>query len=510
MITDVNFRNKLISSYPSVMTGIQLNIAAAHGFTNDLILTGANISNLDGIQFFTSVYKIDASFNNLTSLPSISTLTQLKYLYVNFNQLTSLPNLNNQLSLIELQASNNALTSVPNLSQLLNLNILFLTNNNITNLPDISTLINLKSLIIGNNPFTTLPDFSPNNQLLELHVHQTNSTQIKGLSQLTKLTKLYCWNNSITDLSDLSSNTTLTGLFAFSNKLNQLPTLTNKPNLNSVEIADNYLTFEDLLPLAGITTLSDFSYSPQDSVGIHTNVSVREYSTLALSFIEDAAITNNTYTWYKGNQIISTNQTQALNIPKASKNNEGAYYVKYTNPILPALTLTHRIWDVILIPCFDIQSYSFNILSNECSLGATVHANIVLNGGTAPYSYKLTQLNTTDTLTNNTGDYNQIAPGNYSFIIRDSNNCTIERTEKIIKPAKCDPVITPNGDILMSSYFIEQTGDTKIIDLQGKTILQFKSPAVWYGTKADGTLADAGFYVIIVNDKKITNITVIR
>jgi internalin A len=492
------------------MSGNQLNIASAHAFTNDLILTSANISNLDGIQFFTSVFKIDASFNNLTSLPSISTLTQLKYLYVNYNQLTQLPDLSNQTNLLELQATTNALTSLPSLSQLLNLNIIFLTNNNITNLPDISKLVNLKSLIIGNNPFVSLPDFSPNNQLLELHVHQTNTSQIKGLAQLTKLTKLYCWGNSITDISALSANTTLTGLYAFGNNISNLPTLTNKPNLNSIEISANNLTFEDLLPLVGITTLTDFSYSPQDSVGIHTSNPVREFQTLVLSFTEDATITNNTYTWYKDNQVLSTNQTQALTISNAQKNNVGSYYVSYTNPSLPALTLTHRRWAVQLSPCISLQNYSFNILSNECSLGATVNSKVVLNGGTLPYSYKLTQINTTDTVTNNTGEYNLIAPGQYSFIIKDANNCSIERIETIKKPTSCDPVITPNGDIQMSSYFIEQSGDTKIIDMQGKTIIQFKSPATWYGTKNDGTLADAGYYVIIVNDKKITNITVVR
>lgn len=509
-LSDLNFRNKLLSSYPSVMSGNQLNIAAAHALTTDLILTNANISNLDGIQFFTSIFKLDVSFNNLTSLPNISSLTQLKYLYVNFNQLTSLPNLNSLTSLLELQATSNTLTSLPTLSNLTNLSILFISNNQLTSLPNISALINLKTLIIGNNPFTSLPDFSPNNQLVELHVHQTNSSQIKGLAMLTKLTKLYCWGNSISDLSALSGITTLTSLFAFSNKLSSLPNLTNKPNLNSVEIADNQLTLEDLLPLTGIATLSNFSYSPQDSIGIKSTHTVKEFQPLILSFVEDANVANTTYTWYKDNQILSTNQTKSYSIVHTKKIDEGAYYVSYTNPSLPALTLIHRIWDVSLLPCIDVQSYAFTIVSNECSLGATVHADVVLNGGTAPYSYKLTQLNTNDTLTSTTADYNLLAPGNYSFIIRDANNCSIERIERIKKPAKCDPVITPNGDIQMSSYFIEPAGDAKIVDVQGNIILQLKSPAVWNGTKTDGTFADAGYYVIIVNDKKITNITVIR
>lgn len=45
-LPDNNFRDKLMASYPTVMTGNKLNIAAAKVFTNDLILTGANISDL--------------------------------------------------------------------------------------------------------------------------------------------------------------------------------------------------------------------------------------------------------------------------------------------------------------------------------------------------------------------------------------------------------------------------------------------------------------------------------
>ncbi|SFX13688.1 Leucine-rich repeat (LRR) protein [Cytophaga hutchinsonii ATCC 33406] len=509
VIQDVNFKNKLQSSYPWVMTGNQLNITAAGMFTNDLILTGANISNLDGIQYFTSVFKIDASFNNLTALPNISSLTQLKYLYVNFNRLTQLPDLSNQTNLVEIQATTNALTSLPSLTNLVNLNNLFLTNNKLTSLPNISTLVNLKYLIIGNNPFTSLPDFSPNVQLLELHVHQTNISQITGLAQLTKLTKLYCWENSITDLSALSDNTTLTGLFAFSNKLRSLPTLTNKPNLNSVEVEKNNLTFEDLLPLKTVTTLTDFSYSPQDSLGTYTQNTIRSQQPLSLSITEDAGVSSNTYTWYK-NAALSGITTRAFSINKTQVTDKGKYYVSIKNPNLPLLTLTHRIWNIEVTDCIDLNAFSFDVSSNECSGGATVETAVVLNGGTAPYTYALIPFYNTDTIRSSTGDFTQVPPGKYTFTVRDANNCGIDSVQTIPKPKACDPVITPNGDAHMNSYFIEQSGPAKIVDMGGKTILQLTAPAVWYGTKADGTLADAGYYVIIVNNKKITNITVVR
>lgn len=491
------------------MIGNQLNITAAQSFTSDLILANSNISDLTGIEYFTSTFKIDVSFNSVTSIPNISSTSPIKYLYANNNLLTQLPNLSALTSLLELQVSDNKLTSLPQLSTLTSLVNIYASDNFLTTLPTITNLTNLKILVIGNNPFTSLPDFSPNNNLLELHVHQTGISEIKGLASLTKLKKLYCWQNSISDLSALSANTTLNGLYAFQNKLSVLPTLTNKP-LMAVEISNNQLTFEDLLPLSTLS-LFDFSYSPQDSIGVYTQVPTRLLHALSFGFPEDAGVTTSTYTWYKNAASIGTTTINQKTITTAAQSTDaGTYYVSITNPSLPALTLTHRMWNVSIINCVDLLSYSFSIASNECSSGATINSTIVLDGGVAPYQYSLTPLNSPATISSSTGDFSQVAPGQYTYSIKDANGCGIDTTAVVQKPAKCDPVITPNGDAQMSSYFIEQTGTAKIIDIEGKTILQLTTPAVWYGTKTDGNFADAGYYVIVVNNKKVTNITVIR
>lgn len=508
-LPDNNFRDKLLASYPSVMTGGKLNIGAAKVFTNDLILTGANISDLTGIEYFTSVYKIDASFNNLTTIPDISNTTQLKYLFLNFNQIKQMPNLSALTNLIQLQLANNYLTSLPALNNLYALNYLFVPNNQLTTLPNISSLVNIQNIIIGNNPFVSLPDFSGNANLLELHVHQTGISEIKGLSALTKLTKLYCWGNSITDLSAISNNTTLNGLYAFNNLLSTLPNLKNKPNLKNVEIANNKLTFEDLLPLSNLG-LTDFSYAPQDSIGAYTKNTVRVKHLLSLNISEDASVTSNTYAWYKNSSLLPLTDAPLV-IQSAAATDAGDYYVKITNSNLPLLTIAHRIWNVNINPaCVDLVSYSVNIPYNDCKIGATVSTNIVLAGGVSPYKYTLIPSSKADSIVNTTGDFTQMGPGDYSYTIRDANNCGIDTTLTIKKPNKCDPVIIPTGDPQMNSYFIEQPGTAKIIDLSGNTIMQLTTPAVWYGYRSDGSLADAGYYVILVNNTKVTNITVIR
>jgi internalin A len=510
VIPDVNFRNRLIAFYPSVMSGNLLNIVAASSFTPDLILTNANISNLSGIEYFTSIVKIDASINNLTSIPPIPALTSLKYLYLNYNQLTSLPTLNHLTNLLQIQVAFNNLTTIPAINNLSALQNLMLSDNQLTSMPDISNLTQLKMLIIGNNNFGTLPDFSPYVNLSELHCNQTGISEIKGLNQLQNLKKLYCWENSISSLADLNNNTSLTHLYAFDNKLTSLPTVSNKPNLNTIEIYNNALTFEDLLPVKAQLSVTSFLYSPQDSVGLYTKTDVRKLHAMNLSILEDATVTSNIYNWYKNNSSIAITTNGQYTVPSASTNDAGLYYTTITNPNLPLLTLTHRLWDISITNCVDVTAYDFAVVLNECSTGASINTNISLAGGTMPYTYKLTPIFTKDTIKNYTGDFTHIAPGQYTYSIRDANNCGLDTTAIIKKPNNCDPVITPNGDPQMSSYFIEQTGIAKIVDLKGNIIMQLNTPAVWYGTKTNGGLADAGYYVILVNNSKVTNITVIR
>jgi internalin A len=510
-IPDTNFRNKLIASYPSVMSGNLLNTAAASVFGPDLIISNSNISDLTGVQYFKSIYKLDASGNQITTIPDISAYSNIQYLYLYNNNLTSLPNLSTLTNLLQLQCHSNNLTSLPSLSTLTNLQELFIWDNSITTLPDISTLTNLQQLILGANPLDSLQDLSPNASLIQLHCYKNNLSQIKGLQNLTKLQMLVCWGNSITDLSGINNNTTLTTLWAFDNNLQILPVLNNKPSLSSVQLINNQLTFTALLPLNTIPSLIDFQYAPQDSTGIYTIESIRSLDSIKLRVHEDTTLNSNVYNWYKNNTFIATTQTGSYAIPISHASDSGLYKVVITNPNLSLLTLYHRPWAINILNCMDLTSAEFSIITNECAQGATISfSNINVPGSVLPYTYSLKSVYGTDSLKNTSPDFSNIVPGNYSFMISDIRNCSVQKQITIPRPPKCDPVIVTSGNSLMNSYFIEQTGIAKIIDIEGVIVKQFAVPAVWDGRTSDGNLADAGYYVITVNDRKLTNITVIR
>ena len=137
---------------------------------NSLTIAIHDVSDLAGIEGFTSLTFLHCSNNNLTALPD-NLPSRLVYINIAYNKITSLKNIpngckefdcsNNKItvlpelpaSLLALDCSFNKLTTLP---QLKNLTSLYCTDNQLTALP---TLPNgLEGLICSYNKITTVPD----------------------------------------------------------------------------------------------------------------------------------------------------------------------------------------------------------------------------------------------------------------------------------------------------------------------------------------------------------------
>ncbi len=510
-LPDTSLRNKLMASYPFVMTGGKLNIAAAGAMTGPLYLGNANISNADGVQYFTKVNMLDLSINQLINLPNISGLTQLVYLYLSYNRLVAAPSLSSFTNLVEFQAAYNQLTSLPSFASNTNLLNIYCQNNKLTSIPNISMLTNLQILDIGSNTsIHHLPDFSPLVNLKQLHIHQTGIDTIIGLSALSNLTTLYAWGNHIKDLSGLNANTNLIIFQVFDNNLKSLPVLSNKPSLTSVDFSNNYLTFEDILPISSLPGFNSFSYNPQNQVPLSSYV-VREKDLVTFNLSIDQGISTNFYIWYKDGNLLTTNQTGIFSINSAAYTDSGKYSVQVYNPGLAGLTLQSDTATLQVTPCLEINSFVTDVLSEKCKEGTAIQlASINLNGGIAPFNYGIVKTNKTDTLFLTTPQFQSLTPGFYSVIVRDSRMCKAAKNISIKNPAECNIILTPNGDGLMDTYFIEEPGTIKIFDIGRNLIKELSTPAEWDGRKSDGNLVDDGYYAIVVNEKKVIHITVVK
>jgi hypothetical protein len=110
-------------------------------------------------------------------------------------------------------------------------------------------------------------------------------------------------------------------------------------------------------------------------------------------------------------------------------------------------------------------------------------------------------------------DLESVSEGIYKLEVTDSKNCTELSDEEIVVKQKCIeeyPVFSPNQDGLEDEYFIPHEGSIKIFDRNGILLNEFYTPAYWDGTDFSGNQLPMGNYIIITDDNKPVNITLIK
>ncbi|QKJ61915.1 T9SS type A sorting domain-containing protein [Flavobacterium sp. M31R6] len=253
LIPDVNFENKLIAlGIDSGVADGKVPTANVDKLTS-LDVSLSSISNLTGIQDFTSLKELICTANYLTTL-DISKNSALLSLQCNVNKLSAL-DLSKNLSLESLKCSHNHITSL-DVSNNLSLTTLMCDTNQLTDL-DVSKNLALSVLIFDYNKLTTIDvsknkslntlgfsfnnltgiDVSNNNNLGFLNCQSNQFTDL-DISHNLQLGTLYCNDNQITSL-DVSKNGSLGYLFCQNNKLLDL----NLKNGNQTHFANNYLNF---------------------------------------------------------------------------------------------------------------------------------------------------------------------------------------------------------------------------------------------------------------------------
>lgn len=189
----------------------------------DLYLVGTGITDLTGIEDFTSLRQLNCNSNSLTSL-DLSQNTTIKILWFDNNLVSSL-DLSQNTILERLYCSNNPLVTL-DISQNTALKIVWCSNSQLTAL-DLSQNTALEYLICDNNALTALDvsqnldlysikcqsnllttiDLSLNDQFQHLNIDD-NLVASLDLSEISSLKVLRCANNQLTSL-DVSQNNLL-------------------------------------------------------------------------------------------------------------------------------------------------------------------------------------------------------------------------------------------------------------------------------------------------------------
>jgi hypothetical protein len=218
-VPDDNFENYLethnasgtvvsVGDPSSMGNGIALDDYVTTASINNVInldVNNQNISNLTGIEDFSSLVQLVCRNNSLTTL-NINQNTSLKDLYCQFNQISSI-------------------NTTPNTQ--------------------------LEKLYIYNNSLIDL-DLSQNNQLTHL-VANTNQLTNLVVTQNTNLVTLEFHSNQISSI-DLTQNTLIISLKTGNNFLTSLD-LSNNVNLQIAQIENNQISKLNLTPINSLVTL---------------------------------------------------------------------------------------------------------------------------------------------------------------------------------------------------------------------------------------------------------------
>jgi Leucine-rich repeat (LRR) protein len=246
-IPDAAFATYLHNTVPAAMQGDSLNISSTlvTTSTQTLNVSSLSISNLSGIQYFTSLTYLNCNNNKLSSLPALpNTLT---YLDCSYNHsLYSIQALSNSLQTLWCQYDSlSTLPALPNALQ-----TIFCFNNYLSTLPVLPA--SLQTLYCYNNVLTTLPAL--NNSLTQLYCYNNALTSFPVLN--TALNYIDCHSNNITSFPSLNNNS-LAYLYCNTNSLTTLPALPN--SLTNLNCSYNQLTGLPALPNA--LTYLDCSYN---------------------------------------------------------------------------------------------------------------------------------------------------------------------------------------------------------------------------------------------------------
>lgn len=189
------------------------------------------ITNLNGIEYFTSLTKLSVNYSLVTNL-DLSSNIELAELNVDNNYIKSL-NLSYNSRLTSLSTSNNELVSldVSKNKRLISLNT---SVNYLTNL-DVSKNTKLTNLNCSSNKISSL-DVSNNKNLNNLNSSYNKISNL-NITRNTVLTNLNVSSNQLTSL-DIGNNGALLNLYCNENKIKSLD-ISKNPKLTDLDCSKN-------------------------------------------------------------------------------------------------------------------------------------------------------------------------------------------------------------------------------------------------------------------------------
>ena len=319
---------------------------------------------------FPSLISLFAGFNQLTgTIPiELASMPALENLSLEGNQYTGMipSELTQGPGLTKIYLANNRLTGeIPEgFGSMFFLTTLDLEGNQLTGSPppDLGSSSHMRLLNLSNNQLTGEVTRLPRSlDELYLRGNQLTGDFASIIGPLTWLRKIDIRGNAFTGTLEsmyghqrlvevrLSDNK-LTGSFMphrramyyleildlAKNEFDEMTDLTEWAFLDTVDVSENRLDFQDLVPSAGLADNSVFVYAPQDSIPTQVH---RAGSEVVFSVTD--SMDGNEYRWFRNGEVISGADSTSIRVD--ANESIARYYCEVTNDALPNLTLVSTI-----------------------------------------------------------------------------------------------------------------------------------------------------------------------
>lgn len=224
--------------------------------------------------------------------------------------------------LIKIHLSNKGITNADELIYFTEVDTIYLNQNKLISFPtDLSSFRSLGRLNIAFNRLTVAPD-----------IHYTNS-----ISGDTAVKLVYLQQNRISSLppSWYAPNPYTQVIDIDNNDLTSVPDFVNYPQIKRLDLKENRLAFEDLIPIMSHPSWAseEFTFFPQKEfeVDIDTLVKVGDKIVVDIS----TGLSSNEYFILKNGRGIDDNRTGVFEIEINSEDDLGEYWFKVKNDSFP-------------------------------------------------------------------------------------------------------------------------------------------------------------------------------
>ncbi|MCB4798261.1 T9SS type B sorting domain-containing protein [Neotamlana laminarinivorans] len=342
-VPDNNFEQALINlGYDTAPLDNFVPTANINTITN-LDVSEQNISDLTGIEDFTSLISLDCSQNILTTL-NVSQNSLLTELFIHDNLLTNI-----------------------DVSNLTALKILWCYSNNLNTLNVINNT-SLISLVCWNNNLSILN--VTNNTALTVLVCEENNISNLDITQNTALNRLQCGNNTLNNLN-LKENTNLTYLACENNQLTTLDISENKALKTVICSNNNFKTLDFSKNL-------NLSYLDCNTNELCT-LNVKNGNNSAINFID---FSNNNFL----NCVVVDNENADFSTWQPTNFNNYTNTVETCNVFVPVDELDDFIGTTYTLPTLTNGNYFTESEAN----GTPLSAGNVINQSQLIYIYNAT------------------------------------------------------------------------------------------------------------------------